>query len=637
MKVIGIGEIVLDIICVDGDIYNYTGGGTVFNVLANISSSNYKLIAYGSVGDDIGGRYAVESLKSLGINTEHILYRKGKCRRAYQNTINSNGVFQKTIGQTTCPICKSSLWDSSIKLKEDILDDIVINNNDIAIFDSIRKDKVDIARKLKVKGTKLFLDIGHISNLRYMSISELKNSLKLPFDIIQINGKVASFIKTRLKIANNIDFFKLLDLEMLIITNGEEGAHIFYNIDGKIGQTTISFEVTDIKDTRGAGDAFFAGIILSYLNNNGNIVQFLSDIEVETEKLVSGTLKNIGARGYIEKIKMADMFSNNNEICPLCGLIVRREKRLIRKKFHMQTTLDGLDKRLDDSLSSPFKQKLNGIITHLNGNILVVGTGASFTTALFIRECLNRYNLNINATAIKPRDIYNQTLVNIQYVLLCSYSGKSKDILAAKDYIKKTNPQIKIVVITQRLEDDFEGEEHILSYGINASTKERGFISVAGIIIPCYYFTNLFYRDEISFHDYIGEVKNKIEFEMVNIESTLSKMLTNKKRLIIDIFYDDFNHFIASDLESKFIESGVGRVSLHEKKDFSHGRFITFEKNKSDIQLYINLSGNKYERLLNKYLEKMDYENIIYLNGYHNDIIIQGFELLIKNQYLFNR
>ena len=47
----------------------------------------------------------------------------------------------------------------------------------------------------------------------------------------------------------------------------------------------------------------------------------------------------------------------------------------------------------------------------------------------------------------------------------------------------------------------------------------------------------------------------------------------------------DYSYTGALDLESKLTESGLFNIILHEKKNFSHGRFINYENmnNKNNI------------------------------------------------------
>ncbi len=637
MNILGVGEMVLDIICVNGKIYNYIGGGSVFNVLANLSHTDHKLIAYGSVGSDKGATHALNSLDELGVDTRLLNIRKASGRKVYQNTIIENNAHIKNDGKVTCPNCKIDLWNSSLKLKNNISDDLQDKKIDIAVFDSIRKDTLDIAKTLKSKETKLFLDIGLVGNMRYMNIEKIKEHLKLPFDVIQINGKVASYIKTRLSLNNDEQLFTFLNIELLVITRREKGSTIVYRTKNDIKTALISFEISNIKDTTGAGDAFFASVILTYINSNNDINKFLVELQKTAQLLVTDALNHIGARGHLDKTIINDLFTNINDVCQLCGSSTDKKKRVISsKKFKMQTTIDSIGKRLEDSKGSDFEDKLLSIIDDIKGNVLIVGTGASYTTSLFIKECLNKYNNKLRASAIKPRDIFNENLSNINYIFLCSYSGNSPDILIIRDYIKNINPKIKVIFITQKLVGEFANNDYILSYGIKDSKKEGGFIAVACLIIPAYYFSKLFYKDIVPFEDLVDKMLLAAEQEAIETEVKLKNLLANKNKLTIDVFYDSYNYAIACDLESKFVESGAGRVTLHEKKDFSHGRFISIENNLSDLQFYIQYNVNNYEMKLVSYLEEMGGSNIIYINSNQEQAIIQTFQLLIKNQYLFN-
>ena len=131
--------------------------------------------------------------------------------------------------------CKTNLWNAGLKLKTVLL--MILRKNRYSVFDSIKENTLKVANVLKPKGTKLFLDIGHVGNMRYMNIERLKEHLILPFDVVQINGVVASFIKTRLKLKDDEKLFETLNTELLIITRKE------------MGSTIISKETKDIKSS----------------------------------------------------------------------------------------------------------------------------------------------------------------------------------------------------------------------------------------------------------------------------------------------------------------------------------------------------------------------------------------------------
>ena len=85
------------------------------------------------------------------------------------------------------------------------------------------------------------------------------------------------------------------------------------------------------------------------------------------------------------------------------------------------------------------------------------------------------------------------------------------------------------------------------------------------------------------------------------------------------------------DLESKIVETGIYRCATHEKKNFSHGRFITLEEYPSDVQIYLKLKKDtKYDNELLKYLKIYSKNLIILESDEENDNGI--LELLIYSQ-----
>ena len=84
-------------------------------------------------------------------------------------------------------------------------------------------------------------------------------------------------------------------------------------------------------------------------------------------------------------------------------------------------------------------------------------------------------------------------------------------------------------------------------------------------------------------------------------------------KLSVDIFSGADTSSAAIDLESKFIESGLGRVVIHDKKDFSHGRFNIIEKYAPDLVIFLENDTGEYSSKLLKYLQKRDHLYICHL------------------------
>ena len=99
---------------------------------------------------------------------------------------------------------------------------------------------------------------------------------------------------------------------------------------------------------------------------------------------------------------------------------------------------------------------------------------------------------------------------------------------------------------------------------------------------------------------------------------------------MINIFRGDYTDTACYDLESKIIESGIFNCIVHEKKNFSHGRFINYENLENDFSIYFKQkSTTKYEIELLKYLGS----NSIVIESEYDGILAE-FDLLIASQFI---
>ena len=100
---------------------------------------------------------------------------------------------------------------------------------------------------------------------------------------------------------------------------------------------------------------------------------------------------------------------------------------------------------------------------------------------------------------------------------------------------------------------------------------------------------------------------------------------------LLHIFSGDYTDAASSDLESKIIESGIFTCLIHEKKNFSHGRFINYEHLNDYKTIYFKQKTvSTYEKELLNYLSNG--HNLIIESRY--DGILCEYDLLIASQYL---
>lgn len=284
----------------------------------------------------------------------------------------------------------------------------------------------------------------------------------------------------------------------------------------------------------------------------------------------------------------------------------------MKNEYVSKQELELLPKRLllamETEASKKFEQLLNSLKIKKNYSpffkVLVVGSGGSYPAAVFAKYVISEGYGNPYTEAVTPQTakrILTQfdssssfnNVHNPSYDLIIgiSYSGKTHDIVAlAKLCAQRDYP---FVLITGADENSLKGiyssEIKIISYfNPNDDTgKEKGMISMFSTLAPCVIMNNVsesLKKDELL---YLGKAKSKVS-HYINIKG-ISKAL--KENPIIHVFYEWDTFAAAADIESKFVESGIATVVLHEKKNFTHGRYTLLYKQK--FGLIIDLLRHK--------------------------------------------
>ena len=177
-------------------------------------------------------------------------------------------------------------------------------------------------------------------------------------------------------------------------------------------------------------------------------------------------------------------------------------------------------------------------------------------------------------------------------------------------------------------------KKNIISYRTSSNKgKERGFLSFEGAVSPASIFLNYYLNMKGSNLDINTFIENSIKkwnafFEEKFKDTSIISMFDNGN--IVNIFTGDYTQCAAVDFESKVIESGIVNCILHEKKNFSHGRFINYENlnNKSNIYFKSN-NVSLYEKELLNYLSR---DNMLIIESEYNGILCE-YDLLIASQF----
>ncbi|MBQ8844552.1 MAG: SIS domain-containing protein [Clostridia bacterium] len=621
-KIVGIGNFTIDANYKNDVLFQYNCGQTVFNVLYNLKN-NYPcdVFAYGNVGRDKIGKIALEKTEQEGINIDYLKRKSRRTRIVHQNNYVFNG--KKILEDTTtrCIYCGKNTFKpftKNISLRKGVFKK---ENFDIAVFDSPTISNLKIAKYLKEKQNIVsFLDFGYHTFLNKKSAEYLRNYLKnFNFDFVQLNSRVADFFMQRLKLKSNFTLFKILNCKFMSITRGKEGTDIFWkNANNNLCNVEhIDLNISKVVNSYGAGDAFLTGIIITYLKKGENFKEYNVALKENCQKLVANVLSDFPARYKEEGFD----FSFNTKNCSCCG-------NKLKEKTKLQRSLYMLLDRVQNAYEVGFDKNLKKFLD-TSEKILLVGTGASFITGSYLKDMFEKYGKICNC--VKPTDVKDVNLDIYDSVVFCSYSGTSPDIRKCIESIQ--NKKINIVLLTGNDVSNltiYPKNVKIISYANSRLEKERGYISVASIIVPAFFATKICLNIE-DMEEFL--VQSVINFRHYDEKIDVVKEEPN----LVDIFYNGYTTTIAQDLECKMVESSFGRVLLSNKKDFSHGRYTTFGNYKSDLVIYYDYNkDDKYEELLMSLIKKYGNHNVFVINPITKREELKEFELLLFNMYFIN-
>ena len=509
---------------------------------------------------------------------------------------------------------------------------------------------------IEEKEGKICLDLGHIAAFRYVLVLDLKEMLTRKYYMVNLNVKVANYLVKRFGYTDYKELKQIFLTDILIITKGKEEIEIIgKDYDYILKNNNINYNE---KDPTGAGDLLFSHyIVANIIKNNkrenvANIVknkgdnviftkQELEEIYDNANREIYNLVSKLGARIGVEVKKPNEEFLKNE------NNIDGEEKIAKERNIHkLKNAIDKLEERVESALlaynekSEAGIELLKDLENNKNQKYICIGSGGSSIPSEYTKTIINN-TFGVDIQTMFPKEyLETNTEKYMEHLnLICfSYSGSSPEIIQLLN--GKYN---KAYIVTKANEEDLKkslkennvdiSKIRIISYN-NQSTKERGFLSIEGIIVPALIMHMLV--EKKNKEDILELFKKQFEKQKEKVgkyfkENNEELKKSFKKNNIIDIYYDNYTKPIMCDLESKIVETGIFRCATHEKKNFSHGRFITLEKYPSDVQIYLKLKKDtKYDNELLKYLKIYSKNLIILESDEENDNGI--LELLIYSQ-----
>ena len=623
MRIISIGDFVTDFYYKNGKLVGVNGGMTSHNIIANIAKLGLETSAYGVCGNDMAGRIAIKSLKDVGTNVDHVKMLEQVNTRCFHVSYQEiNGKLEFT-SKKRCPVCKNKRWYEESKIDvQEILK--LISKDDVLVFDNLNEKNQMIIEHCN---NRKMLDLGQYFELENNSDQEIMEKMKNKFDVINLNERVEKYLKSRFSLRTLEEVYDLLQPKMIIVTRGKKGSDFFFD---NHKMTKILSNPSIEVDPTGAGDAFFSVFISEYVKNNGILSdEFIDSTFDKATKLTKKVVKKFGARGHIQplyKIKKV----KEKCTCEDFEFVVRKQIK------RCSININHLEARIIHAVNSSAYEKLVKINFKNFNHSIFVGTGGSFAGAKFSSKVINHL-YGTNTIALYPRELYYRNNHRVDSLFLFTYSGTTNDLLVSSEQIdtdKKyiiTKGELQKVVAKTGIP-----KNNVLSYRTSANKgRERGFLSFEGALAPASLFLKLYFEDksrndvEDFMKDCIHYWKNYFDQYFKENKKILKEFL--KEGNNFNIFTGDFTESAACDLESKIIESGIYHCLVHEKKNFSHGRFIHYEHLSQRKNIYLKQKTTSlYEKKLLEYLGKD--QNFIIESRY--DGILCEYDLFVASQYL---
>jgi fructoselysine-6-P-deglycase FrlB-like protein len=272
-------------------------------------------------------------------------------------------------------------------------------------------------------------------------------------------------------------------------------------------------------------------------------------------------------------------------------------------------------------------------LLELSGPGYVIGTGGSFVVASFIAQLISKNKKNI-VLPIKPFDFIRMGF-NVPFAILISNSGKTPDIMSAFKQAQNMGiPKVLLISGNKQLEsmDILRKDNDILLY--TGANEDRGFLSVLGVIIPCFlswavseeiwfkdegyrYFNDLYLKSEIKVNNNFSKYKRNVDFK-----------ISGRKSIILG---GGFAWPAMLNIESKMVESNFGRPQISEIKDYSHGRFVS-SMDQNVLAIVCGMPDDKEFR--DFLIERLkDRNDVIEINS-EEDGPIGSLELLLQSEHL---
>lgn len=292
IDIICIGEVVIDLIGHEintsinktKDYHRFLGGSPT-NVAVNASRIGLQPLLVASCGNDGLGEYIIRKLKSNKITTSSINKIDGLPTSIILVSKSTDTPDFIPYRQADCNISVEQLTDDVIEKAK------IFHTTCFALSKNPARETIlNRAKKAKELGLKLSIDINFSERI-WPDREEAKMILKeyLANDpLVKLSEDDCFRLFEEVKSEAYIfDYFHKLGVTRICLTKGKKGVVVSDVHEGVFFQEAIP--INEVKDTTGAGDAFWTGFLYAQINNKS-----IEDCMLIAQKLAAIKLQNVG-------------------------------------------------------------------------------------------------------------------------------------------------------------------------------------------------------------------------------------------------------------------------------------------------------------------------------------------------------
>jgi len=618
--VVGVGALGCDIVYVldqsKSQLFRISmrGGGSLWNALANARINGAETLAFCVGGADSAASLCIKDLQSAGVKIAKEQLQRGKRTRTLHEVL-----FLRSISlgkprhefKVRCPVCGSETYRiGAARLSKEFMNETAkvlsrhAQTGVIIHLDGVDSTRLNAAKSLKGANCIVSIDLGRSTGFYRMHHISLVERLK-GIDILFVHSKVLPELIRQTGASSTKGLLELLETKVLVSTRGEKG--VIYWIregDSYLEASEPSVGQKALLDTAGAGDALIGSFLAQLASIPADKARkSLADSSRmkamihESQKWAAHKCGFVGARGHIpgsdgntwswdltkdslrtsgsvEELKLANLSRTR---CVSCESPITESTVTSISTLRFRQNVIRLCSKAEIAWKNRHEYQWQQL-AKLESPGYAVGTGGSFAVAHFAALLLTKSSSN-PVLPIRPFDFIRNG-VKVPSAIFISNSGKTPDVLCALDHALTLGVQKRVFITgaSSQVSSDHlrQSKDLLLCTGANG---ERGFLSVAGTIIPCFMIwaaldQSIWNRDEgiQRFNSLYERARARAAEEFSELERNIPRGMSSKRVVILG---GGYAWPAMLDMESKMVESANCLPEISEMKDYSHGRFVS--------------------------------------------------------------